>query len=166
MLARAASTVSREINRNGGVGRYRVAAADKLAWKQARRPKPCKLAIHGQLRQTVVRKLELNWSPEQIAGWLKRAYPETEAWCMSQAVQHGKQISTSASATPQSPLQRGSSENTNRLLRQYFPKGLDLAAHSKAELNKVARQLNERPRKTLDFQSPAVISRLPPNDSV
>src|SRR5262249_59568676 len=56
---------------------------------------------------------------------------------------------------PQSPWQRGSSENTNRLLRQYFPKGLDLAACSQAELNKVARQLNERPRKTLDFQSPA-----------
>ena len=83
MLARAASTVSREISRNGGVGRYRAAAADKLAWKQALRPKPCKLAMHGQLRQAVVRKLELNWSPEQIAGWLKRAYPETEAWRVS-----------------------------------------------------------------------------------
>ena len=54
---------------------------------------------------------------------------------------------------PQSPWQRGSNENTNRLLRQYFPKGLDLAQHSQAELNRVARQLNERPRKTLDFES-------------
>ena len=55
---------------------------------------------------------------------------------------------------PQSPWQRGSSENTNRLLRQYFPKGLDLAAHSQAELNKVARQLNGGPGKRWDFQSP------------
>ena len=83
MLARAASTVSREINRNGGIGRYRAAAADKLAWKQALRPKPCKLAMHGPLRQAVVGKLELNWSPEQIAGWLKRASPESEAWRVS-----------------------------------------------------------------------------------
>ena len=56
---------------------------------------------------------------------------------------------------PQSPWQRGSNENTNRLLRHYFPRGTDLAPHSQAQLNTVARQLNERPRKTLDFHSPA-----------
>lgn len=285
-LERSASTVSREIGRNGGSRRYRAEAADSQAWKRALRPKPCKLAVNGHLRQAVATKLAMNWSPEQIAGWLKRTSSGNEARHVSHetiyrslfvqargvlkkelmqhlrtrrpirrsrnATQKGRQIANAVSirqrpasvedravpghwegdllcgsknsyiltlverhtrylmlakvptkdtqtvvtalikqarklpnelyksltwdrgkeladhqrftmetdidvyfCDPQSPWQRGSNENTNGLLRQYFPKGLDLAPFSQVELNKVARQLNERPRKTLDFHSPA-----------
>ena len=78
-LGRSASTLSREIGRNGGLLRYRAAAADSRAWTQALRPKPCKLATHNYLRQAVAAKLALEWSPQQIAGWLKWTNPGNEA---------------------------------------------------------------------------------------
>src|SRR4029079_16648806 len=78
-LGPSPSRVSREISRNGGYDRYRAAQADEQAWARSRRPKRCKLADSPQLRQAVARKLRLNWSPEQIAGWLKRAHPEDES---------------------------------------------------------------------------------------
>ena len=56
---------------------------------------------------------------------------------------------------PQSPWQRGTNENTNRLLRQYFPRGIDLTEYSQSDLNKVAHRLNTRPRKTLGYETPA-----------
>ena len=290
MLGRSALTVSRELRRNGGYDRYRAAQADVRAWECARRPKQCKLARYAVLRRWVVAKLRLNWSPEQIAGWLKLAYPGQEACQVShetiyrslfvqargvlkkELVQHlrskrtalrrprqvkkaedprgrikdalsirerpasvadravpghwegdllsgsnssfiatlverhsryvmlakvankdtqtvvstlikqaqqlpnelyqsltwdrGKELAQHRRFTlatdiavyfcdPHSPWQRGSNENTNGLLRQYFPKGTDLSAHSQAHLNKVARQLNERLRKTLAFETPA-----------
>ena len=288
-LGRAPSTVSREVNRNGGNRRYRAVVADKRAWKEVLRPKTCKLAMHPRLRQTVERKLKHSWAPEQIAGWLKRTYPDDEAYHVShetiyrslfvqargvlkkELIEHlrsqrpirrsrhatakgdsrgqipdmvsirerpagvedravpghwegdlvagshnsymatlverhtryvmlakipsrdtktvinalikqanklprelyrsltwdrGKELTDHKRFTlatdikvyfcdPQSPWQRGSNENTSRLLRQYFPERTDLSVHSQAHLNKVARELNERPRKTLDFETPA-----------
>lgn len=82
-LKRAAPTISREINRNGGASRYHAAAADIRAWKQALWPKPCKLMLHGHLRQAVIFKLQRHCSPQQIAGWLKRAYPGQEVMHVS-----------------------------------------------------------------------------------
>src|SRR6202020_1839630 len=76
LLGRAPSTVSREISRNGGHDGYRAALADDNAWTRARRPKRCKLVTNPWLRQAVASKLRLNWAPEQIAGWLKRAHED------------------------------------------------------------------------------------------
>ena len=288
MLKRAVSTISREIKRNGGTRLYRAVKADKRAWAEALRPKPCKLVLDTKLRKAVIVKLERHWSPQQIAGWLKRTYPECEDMHISHEtlykslyiqargalkkelllylrsqrrvrrsryakqksdkrgqikdaisiserpaevkdravpghwegdliagsnwsfiatlverhsryvmlvkvpnketltvvnalIKHskklpaelyksltwdrGKELADHKRFTlktnidvyfcdPQSPWQRGSNENTNRLLRQYFPKGTDLSIHSQAKLNAVARQLNERPRKTLEYETP------------
>jgi len=79
LLGRAPSTVSREVRRNDGTSRYRAARADAQAWARARRPKQCKLATNAWLRQMVARQIRLSWSPEQIAGWLKRMHPGQEA---------------------------------------------------------------------------------------
>ena len=83
LLGRSSSTVSRELSRNGGYDGYRAALADEKAWARTRRPKRCKLANNPQLRQAVASKLRLNWAPEQIAGWLKRAHPEDECYHVS-----------------------------------------------------------------------------------
>src|SRR5271156_1820711 len=78
-LRRAASTVSREVARHGGRPLYRANEADQQAWESALRPKACLLAIHVKLRKIVASKLILDWSPEQISGWLKIQYPEDES---------------------------------------------------------------------------------------
>ncbi len=78
-LDRAASTVSREVGRHGGRSEYRANEADDQAWKSALRPKPCRLALHEQLQEIVASKLLLDWSPEQVSGWLKTQYPNDES---------------------------------------------------------------------------------------
>jgi len=288
-LGRAASTVSREIQRNGGRRGYRANKADDAAWERAHRPKTCKLASNRALVCIVARKLKSRWSPRQIAGWLKRTYPNKESLQVSHETiyktlyiqargalkkellkhlrrtramrrsrhhtqkgpDHGQivdavpiserpaevedravpghwegdllcgtkdsQIATLVErrsryvmlvrvpskdtktvvnalikqarklprelyksltwdrgsemanhkrfslatdiqvyfCDPQHPWQRGSNENTNGLLRQYFPKGMDLSNVHQNRLNAVAKQLNERPRETLNFETPA-----------
>src|ERR1700722_2608592 len=82
-LERAASTVSREVARHGGRPEYRAEEADHRAWESALRPKRCLLAIHVKLRKVVASKLILDWSPEQISGWLKIQYPADESMRVS-----------------------------------------------------------------------------------
>jgi IS30 family transposase len=82
-LHRAASTVSREITRHGGGPGYRAHDADQRAWRAASRPKRCLLTGNRKLRKVVARKLMLDWSPEQISGWLKTRYPNDESMRVS-----------------------------------------------------------------------------------
>ena len=82
-LGRATSTVSREVERNGGRQDYRATKADEKAWDGARRPKRCLLARNDLLRDVVAKKLKEDWSPEQISGWLERRYPDDEAMRVS-----------------------------------------------------------------------------------
>src|SRR5207237_13805 len=201
-LGRSASTISREVSRNGGLDRYRASRSDQAAWDRALRPKLCKLACRPFLSRTVSIKLRQQWSPEQIAGWLKRTYrgePQKQvshetiyrslfiqargvlkkellehlrarrtgrrsrhASMKRSGLGHIKNAVAIGERPPSVPgramprrWQRGSNENTNRLLRQYLPRGTDLSLHSQAKLSAIARQLNERPRKTLLYQTPA-----------
>jgi len=77
-VCRAPSTISREVKRNGGLGNYRATLADKAAWARSCGPKCCKLASNPKLCQIIGDKLKYKWSPEQIAGWLKREFPNNE----------------------------------------------------------------------------------------
>lgn len=83
LLGRSPSTISREVNRNGGPRRYRAIDADKVAWKRAKRPIPLLLTGNSELKKLVASKLSEDWSPEQISGWLKIEFPDDEGLCVT-----------------------------------------------------------------------------------
>ena len=144
------------------------------------RPEACLLAIHVKLQKIVASKLILDWSPEQISGWLKIQYPDDESihvshetiyrslFIQARGVLKKELIGHLRSKRPirrsqhsrVSGQSRGQiveaiSINTNGLLRQYFSRRTDLSGYTQADLDRVALRLNQRPRKTLGFQTPA-----------
>jgi len=122
--------------------------------------------VERHTRYVMLAKIEKKDSATVIEALIKQAQKLPSELYRSLTWDRGSEMSEHAKFTlatdiqvyfcdPKSPWQRGSNENTNRLLRQYFPKGTDLSIHSQRELDRVARQLNERPRKTLDYETPA-----------
>jgi len=85
-LKRSASTISREVGRNGGTKQYRAMPSDAAAWDRAHRPKPCKLEGNAYLCRAISAKLIRKWSPQQIAGWLMREHPDEEDKRVSHAL--------------------------------------------------------------------------------
>lgn len=147
-----------------------------MAWDRARRPKACKLAENHTLARIVAAKLQCLWSPEQIVAskdaetfanaLIKNARKLPQELYKSLTWDRGTEMAGHKRFTlatdiqvyfcdPRSPWQRGTNENTNGLLRQYFPKGTDISTYSQAKLNAIARKLNERPRKTLNYETTA-----------
>lgn len=119
--------MSRELGRNGGRHGYRPSVADQAAWDRAARPKPCKLAVNPALCERIITGLGLQWSPEQIAGWLTVAFPDEP----EPRVSH-KTIERPAEADDRA-----------------------VPGHWEEHLDEIAHRLNSRPRKTLDFMTPS-----------
>ena len=115
--------MSRELSRNGGYDRYRAARADERAWDGARRLKRCKLAKHPRLRREVARKLRLNWSPEQIAGWLKRAHRGEECYQVSHETIYRSLFVQARGVLKKELLQHLRSKRTIRRSKQTRRKG-------------------------------------------
>lgn len=120
-IGRAASSVSREIARNGGRNAYRAADADAATWERSRRPKVSKLDRHEGLRELVRLKLTDDWSPEQIPAWLRRNFPDEPDWWIShEAIYRHLYVSTRnvLPSAVTSHLRSGRPIRTSRLARK------------------------------------------------
>ena len=124
-LGRVPSTVSREIKRNGGYACYRASSAEKAAWDRARRPKSCKLADNRALACIVANKLQLQWSPWQIAGWLKHTYPEDETYQVSHETIYRTLFIQARGALKKELLQHLRRKRAMRRSRHHTQKGAD-----------------------------------------
>ena len=93
-MRHSASTISREVRRNGGAKKYRAALSDATAWDRAHRPKLCKLNGNAYLCRAISTKLAHKWSPQQIAGWLMREHPDDEGKRVSHETIYAKSVGT------------------------------------------------------------------------
>ena len=161
-LGRAVSTISREVAWNGPRDTYRAWQGEQTAVRRARRPKPEKLATHPRLCREVERRLLERWALTRQLSTLPTELRRTLTWDQGKEMAEHAQFTLDTKITvyfcdPHSPWQRGSNENSNGLLRQYFPKHADLSVYTRAELNAVARQVNNRPRQTLGWMKPSEV---------
>ena len=147
-LGRASSTVSREVALNGGRRAYRAATADRAAWDRARRPKPARLAAEPVLRAIVEAQLELRWSPQQIAGWLARVFPDDPELRVSHEV-----IYQSLFVQTRGALRRELTENlrTGRVMRR--GRGHSVRGAGRGQLTNVIN-IRERPAEADDRAVP------------
>jgi IS30 family transposase len=160
------SSIQLILARTGGI-RPAPRCRSRLALSLAEREEISRAVVAGHSMRSIA--AQMGRAPSTISREIKRNGGQ-DCYRASQADQsacdRGKEMADHKRFTlatdikvyfcdPQNPWQRGSNENTNGLLRQYFPKGTDLSGYSQAKLNAVARRLNERPRKTLNFETPA-----------
>jgi hypothetical protein len=147
-LGRSASTVSREVERNGGRGSYRALKADERAWERARRPKRCLLAKNDRLRELVGKKLREDWSPQRISGWLAKQYPDDEAMNVSHETIYRTLFVQTRGALKKEPLAH---LRSRRMMRR--ARCAPTAGQPRGQITRTpSRSVNARPRsKTVQY---------------
>ena len=143
-LGRSASTISREVGRNGGPGKYRAYDAEKRFLKRGLRPKPYLLSSEPELRGIVIRLLEADWSPEQISGWLKHHSPDGKIMCVSHETIY-RSLFVQARGVLREELKKAPTDSANVPPCQ-TPSGGHFRRHSRLHLNSFSSCGDRRPR--------------------